>query len=109
VLICDDDGQVLEAGWANLWLLEEDRLRTAPADGRILPGVTRARLLALGPSMGLEASESPITWGDLQTAPAVFLTSSLRIVVVTSCTRPSAPADGRIDAIADALAAGDWS
>ena len=44
-LILDEDGAVLEAAWANVWAREGDRLVTPPADGRLLPGVARARLL----------------------------------------------------------------
>lgn len=109
VLISDHDGQVLEAAWANVWLLDGDRLRTPPADGRILPGVTRARLSALAPSLGLRASETPITPNDVQSAPLIFLTSSLRVVAITASPRPPARADPRITAIAQALLAGDWS
>jgi para-aminobenzoate synthetase/4-amino-4-deoxychorismate lyase len=109
VMICDDDGQVLEAAWANVWLLEGGRLRTPPADGRILPGVTRARLFSLAQSLGLEASEAPITPADVRDAPTVFVTSSLRVTAVTTLVRPSTPVDSRISALAQALAAGDWS
>ena len=109
VLIYDDDGQVLEAAWANLWVLEDDRLRTPAADGRILPGVTRARLSALAPSLALQAREGPLTPADVRDAPAVFLTSSLRVTVLGTATRPSPPVDSRITAIVQALAAGDWS
>ena len=42
-LLCDLDGTVLEASSANVWLVEGGRLVTPPADGRILPGVTRAQ------------------------------------------------------------------
>jgi para-aminobenzoate synthetase/4-amino-4-deoxychorismate lyase len=55
VLLVDDDpdATVLEAGWANLWLVDGDQLITPPLDGRILPGVTRARVLGLARSLGL--------------------------------------------------------
>ena len=72
--------------------------------------MTRARLTALAPSLGLEAREGPITPADLRDATAVFLTSSLRVTAVgTAMTRPSSPVDSRITVIARALAAGDWS
>ncbi len=60
-LLVDADGSVLEAAWGNFWLLEGDALVTPPADGRILPGVTRALLLELAPALGLHAREQPIT------------------------------------------------
>ena len=54
---------MLEAAWGNVWLLEGDRLITPPADGRILPGVTRALLLELAPSLGLQrARGADLAW-----------------------------------------------
>ncbi len=109
VLIVGDDGRALEAAWANLWLLEGDRLRTPPADGRILPGVTRARLLSLAAALGLQADQAAISLTALQHAPAAFLTSSLRVTALAPPSGSRAPVDPRIAAIAKALAARDWT
>ncbi len=73
-LLVDGDGCVLEASWGNVWAIEGDRLVTPPADGRILPGVTRARLLRFA----LEAAEERLTLERLRAADGVFLTSALR-------------------------------
>jgi para-aminobenzoate synthetase/4-amino-4-deoxychorismate lyase len=74
-LLVDGDGSVLEAAWGNVWAIEGERLVTPPNDGRILPGVTRARLLrsSLGPT-----AEEEITLERLREADGVFLTSALR-------------------------------
>jgi len=72
-LLVDTDGLVLEASHANIWLVEHDTLITPPADGRILPGVTRAALLAGRPS----AREEPVDLCRLQGADAIFVTSSI--------------------------------
>jgi len=72
-LLIDTDGLVLEAAHANLWLVEGAALLTPPADGRILPGVTRGALLA-GECV---AREEPIEFERLARADAVFLTSSI--------------------------------
>ena len=77
-LLVDADGAVLEAAWASVWTLSGEVLTTAPLDGRLLPGVTRARLLARAAALGLEAREEPLTLGALRSAPALLLTSSLR-------------------------------
>jgi para-aminobenzoate synthetase/4-amino-4-deoxychorismate lyase len=77
-LLVDGDGSVLEAAWGNVWAIEGERLVTPPADGRILPGVTRARLLRLAGSLGLTATEEGITLERLREADGVFLTSALR-------------------------------
>ena len=80
-LIVEADGEVLEAAWANVWALEATRLLTPPADGRILPGVTRARLLAVAGDVGLEAAEERLPLVRLASADAILLTSSLRLAV----------------------------
>ncbi len=73
-LIIDADGLVLEASYANVWIIEGGALITPPADGRILPGITRNLLLANEPD---KASEQPIDLARLEQADAVFLTSSI--------------------------------
>jgi para-aminobenzoate synthetase / 4-amino-4-deoxychorismate lyase len=87
-LLTDDDGTVLEAAWGNVWVIDDDRLLTPPADGRILPGVTRTRLLQLAPSLGLQVREEPIPLTNAQSAPAMFLTSSLRLAVAAAFGSP---------------------
>lgn len=73
-LLLDTDGTVLEAAHANVWIVEGDSLITSPADGRILPGVTRASVLAAEPS----AREEPFDLDRLRSADAIRLTSALR-------------------------------
>jgi para-aminobenzoate synthetase/4-amino-4-deoxychorismate lyase len=72
-LLVDTDGLVLEAGYANVWIVEGDALITPPADGRILPGTTRAALLDAEDG----AREEPIDVVRLASAESVFLTSSI--------------------------------
>jgi para-aminobenzoate synthetase/4-amino-4-deoxychorismate lyase len=72
-LFVDTDGHVLEAAYANIWIVEGDELMTPPADGRILPGTTRAALLAAERG----AREEAFDLARLAHADAVFLTSSI--------------------------------
>jgi para-aminobenzoate synthetase/4-amino-4-deoxychorismate lyase len=74
-LLIDTDGLVLEAAYANVWIVERDTLITPPADGRILPGVTRAALLA----SESPAREQPLELVRLERADAIFLTSSVAL------------------------------
>jgi anthranilate/para-aminobenzoate synthase component I/branched-subunit amino acid aminotransferase/4-amino-4-deoxychorismate lyase len=74
-LLVDTDGLVLEASTANVWIVEGDALITPPDDGRILPGTTRAELLASEPG----AREEPIELERLASAESVFLTSSISV------------------------------
>lgn len=80
-LILDRDGSVLEAAWANVWLIEGCSLLTPPADGRLLPGVMRSRLFELAAELGFEAREAEISLERLRVAEATLLTSSLRHAV----------------------------
>ena len=85
-LVVDLDGAVLEAAWANVWIEGADgTLLTPPADGRILPGVTRARMLA---APHLATREVPITLAELGRAPAIVLTSALRLVTPAGLLGP---------------------
>jgi para-aminobenzoate synthetase/4-amino-4-deoxychorismate lyase len=72
-LLVDTDGCVLEAAYANVWIVESGALITPPADGRILPGTARAALLAADRS----AREEPIDLVRLARAEHAFLTSSV--------------------------------
>jgi para-aminobenzoate synthetase/4-amino-4-deoxychorismate lyase len=78
VLIADRNGQLLEAAWGNLWLLDGERLVTPPADGRLLPGITRRLLLQTARALGLEAREEVISVDRARAAGALLITSSLR-------------------------------
>jgi para-aminobenzoate synthetase/4-amino-4-deoxychorismate lyase len=72
-LIVDTDGHVLEAAYANVWIVEDEELITPPTDGRILPGTERDALLAADPF----AREEAFDLARLARADAVFLTSSI--------------------------------
>ena len=77
-LIVDEDGTVLEASRANVFAVRGGALLTPPLDGRILPGVTRMRVLRVAETLGIEAREEPISPDDLLAADEVFLTGSVR-------------------------------
>lgn len=76
-LLCDRGGEVLEAAWANVWVREGDTLITPPADGRLLPGIRRAAMLA---DPALATSEETIDLTRLERADEVLLSSALRLV-----------------------------
>lgn len=77
-LIVDDDGTVLEASRANIFVVRDGVLVTPPTDGRILPGVTRMRVLEIADAAGQETREAALTMDDLLSADEVFLTGSIR-------------------------------
>ena len=78
VVIADRGDELLEAGWGNLWLIEGTRLITPPADGRLLPGITRRLLLQVSRGLGFEPSEESISLRRARAAEAVLVTSSVR-------------------------------
>ena len=77
-LLVDGDGVALEAGRANLFAARGGVLVTPPADGRILPGIARARTIELAREAGIEVREGLLSLDDLRDADEVFLTGSVR-------------------------------
>ncbi len=89
-LLLGADGSVRETARANVFALGADGvLRTPPADGAILPGVTRAQVLALVAEAGVAVREERLTLDDLHAARAVFTTNAIRGI------EPVAALDGR--------------
>jgi para-aminobenzoate synthetase/4-amino-4-deoxychorismate lyase len=104
------DPTVLEAGWANVWLVDSDRLITPPLDGRILPGVTRARVIELAGSIGLSVDQSPISLAQAR-AGQPMLTSSLQLAAAAAFEagpEPERDASATIGRIRHALLETDW-
>jgi para-aminobenzoate synthetase/4-amino-4-deoxychorismate lyase len=77
-LLCDLDGRVLESARASVFAVEGlSALVTPPLDGRILPGVTRARVLALARELGYELRVEQLDISRLARAREVFVTGAL--------------------------------
>jgi para-aminobenzoate synthetase/4-amino-4-deoxychorismate lyase len=77
-VICDLDGSVLETSRANVFaVIEDGTLVTPPADGRILPGVTRGDVLELAARLGIDTEVRPLDIAELIDAAEVFVTGSL--------------------------------
>jgi para-aminobenzoate synthetase / 4-amino-4-deoxychorismate lyase len=77
-LVIDADGSVLEVSRGNVFLVTGRKLSTPPADGRILPGITRRRVLAGARAAGVPVRERPVSFDDLLAADEVFLTGAVR-------------------------------
>ncbi len=90
-LFCDLDGLVLETSRSNVFVVEADgSVVTPPVNGRLLPGVTRGRLIRIAGGLGLEMRVEEISLGRLARASEVFVSGSLSgVEAVESC-------DGRL-------------
>jgi branched-subunit amino acid aminotransferase/4-amino-4-deoxychorismate lyase len=77
-LLRDGDGTVLEASRGNVFAVCDGVLVTPAADGRILPGVTRRRVLELATGLGLRVREEALPFERLAEAAEVFLTGAVR-------------------------------
>jgi para-aminobenzoate synthetase/4-amino-4-deoxychorismate lyase len=96
-LLLDGDGAVLEASRGNLFAVLDGTLVTPPADGRILPGVTRGRVLALAAARGIAVREEAIPFDRLADAAGVFLTGAVRgVEPVRACGEASVAHDDAI-------------
>lgn len=85
-LLVDAGGSVLETSRANVAAVLDGALVTPPADGRVLPGVTRAHVLAIAREAGVAVVERPLTLAELEDADEVLLTGAVRgIEPVAGC------------------------
>ncbi len=83
-IMLDSRGFVSEASAANLFIVMDNSLITPPVTAGILPGITRAFVMELAKSLGINVYERDITPVELLTADEVFLTGTgAEIVPVT--------------------------
>jgi para-aminobenzoate synthetase/4-amino-4-deoxychorismate lyase len=80
-LLLSEDGDVLEAGTANVFAVLDEALITPAADGRILPGITRAVTITAAQGQGLDVHQRRVAYEELLGAREVFLTGSVRGIV----------------------------
>lgn len=76
-LLVDREGQVLEASRGSLFSVRDGTLLTPPADGRILPGIARRRVIEVAVAQGIETCEERLAIADLGAGEA-FLAGSVR-------------------------------
>lgn len=70
-----DAGTWTESTRGNLFVVRDGVLWTPPLDGRILPGITRARVLAAAAVLGIPTREAPVAVGPVDES---YLTSTLK-------------------------------
>jgi para-aminobenzoate synthetase component 1 len=89
VLLADGEGRIVEGAVSNVFCVRGGRLLTPALSCHPLPGIVRAKVLALARQLGLPAEEGALTASELRTADEVFLTNALIGV------RPVSWLDGR--------------
>jgi para-aminobenzoate synthetase / 4-amino-4-deoxychorismate lyase len=77
-LVVDEDGSVLEGSRSNLFAVLDGIVVTPPTDGRILPGVARARAIEVARAAGIEVVERALSVDELAAAAEVFMTGGVR-------------------------------
>lgn len=80
-LLVSPDVQVLEGAASNFFIVRDDEVLTPPLSLPVLPGVTRAIVLALCKDLGLRHRELPVGVDQLLRAGEVFLTNSVQEVL----------------------------
>ena len=76
--------ELCEATGSNVFVVAGRRVSTPPGSSGCLLGVTRALVVELGPSVGIDVVESTLAPNALATADEAFLTSSTREVQAIS-------------------------
>src|SRR5699024_6946232 len=76
-LLLETDCSVLETGRGNVFAVFDDGVHTPLADERILPGVTRDRVIQILRAAGIGVFERRIDLSELDSAAEVFVTNSL--------------------------------
>ncbi len=88
-ILIDRDGMVTEGSSTTVWVVDAAGvLRTRVLSHAILPGCTRASLLAQMAEAGLEGEERAVSEAELRSAREIFLTSA------TSFVKPVTRLDG---------------
>jgi len=77
VLLTDETGELLETDRANVFAVMDGVLLTPPADGRLLPGTTRAAVLRAAHAHGIRTGQKPLTLDELSQASEIFVTNAV--------------------------------
>ena len=80
-LLVSPDAKVLEGAASNVFIVRDDEVLTPPLSLPVLPGVTRAIVLALCKDLGVRHRELPVSPEHLRSAGEVFLTNSVQEVL----------------------------
>lgn len=101
------DGLIREGASTNAWIVAEDgRVLTHPADGAILRGITRTKLLTVLAAQGLRLEERGFTLEEAHAAREAFVTGATTLVTSVVAIDGEPVGDGAPGPIVAALRAG---
>jgi D-alanine transaminase len=100
---CDEavlhkNGFVTECAHSNVHIIKNKRVLTHPTDGKILPGVTRKRIIEICRDLNIAVTERPFTTDELYDADEILVTSSSKL-----CVRAHAVDDVTFDQSEDSI------
>jgi para-aminobenzoate synthetase/4-amino-4-deoxychorismate lyase len=87
LLLTDETGELLETDRASVFAVIDGVLLTPPADGRILPGTTRAAVLRAARARDIRVGQKPLTLDQLTVATEVFVTNAVAGVLPVTAIR----------------------
>lgn len=104
-LLVNTNGEVAETAGGNVFWIYHDRICTVPTGRGVLPGITRAVVLEICQSLGLETNKRVIKPEQLRQAEGIFITQSAFGVVPVAAFdgQPVAPSP-LVDQIGSAYA-----
>ncbi|MDB4957023.1 MAG: Branched-chain-amino-acid transaminase [Myxococcales bacterium] len=80
----DHEGNVVEGATSNIFAVRSGTVITPAIDEGVLPGITRARVLAICDRLGIATAVRTLPLSELQAADELFVTSALRGVVAVT-------------------------
>ncbi len=83
-ILLNDRGEVAEGSGENIFVVRDGVLLTNDADADILPGITRASVLAIARDAGITTRVRPLTIEDLNLCDEAFFTGTAAEVVSIS-------------------------
>ncbi len=102
-LLLNTNGEVAETAGGNLFWVYQDKICTVPTGRGVLPGITRAVVLEICQTLGLETNKCIIKPEMLRNAAGIFITTTaLGIVPVASLDGIPVAPSSLVDQIASA-------
>ena len=77
MLMVSPEGRILETTRANIFMFAKGKIITPLANGKILPGIARLKVIQQSTHLGIPVDEREITLEELPNADGFFVTNSL--------------------------------